>query len=820
MRFGKTLRLSVYKPWKSYYIDYPKLKKLLREDEDENASPSRQKDDIWTDEDAENFYHELTNVQLEKVQSFHQETYQKLRDRAAACEAILDPIAVSAHTPIVSNDEIGDQANQRTGSVDESTKSLLQDTLKELDEITKETSELEKYSRINYTGFIKIAKKHDRKRGGRISVRGPLQSLLVKVPFNQEDYSPLLYRISAMYSFIRQRLDGKEPRLSFSDSASVGEDYTAHKFWVHPDNILEVKTNILRRLPVLVYNPMSSKIADVTQRDPTVTTVYFDNSAFELYNAKVEHSGPASSLRLRWYDHLNDTSEIFLEKKTVGQDDVSSERRLTIKEKHISSFINGEYNMDKEIKRIEARAGSEAIETQSLKKSVEEISEFIRERKLQPVVRANFTRTAFQMPRDERIRISLDTNLAFIREDAVDTDRPIREPDNWHRKDIDDAKMEFPFNSIRKGEVSRFPFAILEIKVRGHKQYEWIDELVSSHLVREAPRFSKFVHGVAQLFEDYVNVFPFWLAAIETDIRQAPEDAFKQEQKRRQSRAEDEQVVGSLLGKSTLTKAMQTPPRKITGLSLLSSPIGLSHTGAHSLDSSAARDSPITPITPKINIHPPEDVDDEVDHINMQPPLSRLDALFPGFISKSRRTRDAPLPPGVVKPERWIKDEGTVKVEAKVWLANQRTFIKWQHVSVLLASLSLGLFNAAGQNNSVAKGLALMYTSLAVIMGCWGWAIFVWRSRLIEKRSGKDFDALSGPIITCIGLMIALSLNFVFKVSNGLSTCHSKDCVLTCLQYNELKKRPTRFNWEMFGISPNVNGSVGIYNGPSLVVQS
>jgi uncharacterized membrane protein YidH (DUF202 family) len=124
------------------------------------------------------------------------------------------------------------------------------------------------------------------------------------------------------------------------------------------------------------------------------------------------------------------------------------------------------------------------------------------------------------------------------------------------------------------------------------------------------------------------------------------------------------------------------------------------------------------------------------------------------------------LPPGVEKPAFWIKDQGPVKVEAKVWLANQRTFIKWQHVSVLLASLSLGLYNAAGKENNVARSLAVVYTLVAVFTGVWGYGVYIWRSRLIERRSGRDFDAVAGPVVVCVGLAVALVLNFGFKASH------------------------------------------------------
>jgi uncharacterized membrane protein YidH (DUF202 family) len=145
---------------------------------------------------------------------------------------------------------------------------------------------------------------------------------------------------------------------------------------------------------------------------------------------------------------------------------------------------------------------------------------------------------------------------------------------------------------------------------------------------------------------------------------------------------------------------------------------------------------------------------------------SRLADLLPSFSTSKYATarRKGQLPPGVEEPAFWIKDSGPVKVEAKVWLANQRTFIKWQHVSVLLGSLGLGLYNAAGVDNDIARGLALVYTLVAVFTGAWGYGVYMWRQSLIYGRSGRDFDAITGPVVVCVGLIVALLLNFAFKV--------------------------------------------------------
>ncbi|KAK5122695.1 hypothetical protein LTR85_003610 [Meristemomyces frigidus] len=797
MRYGRTLQLAIYRPWRENYIDYAKLKKLLREDEGEVGETPGQ----WTDEDEGKFVDELVNVQLEKVHAFHKETYEKLRDRTAKCEARLDTVAVGQNgveegqaqtdgaaesQPEEEGTSNGNGNGKKPMPSEDEQQKVLKEVLSELDQITKETNELEKYSRINYTGFLKAAKKHDRKRGGAYRVRPLLQVRLAALPFNKEDYSPLLYRLSAMYSFVRQHLEGAETRgMSISESQPGIEEYTSHKFWVHPDNLLELKTTIMRRLPVLVYNPQTSKIAEGNQRDPSITSIYFDNPAFKIYTSKVDQ-GEASSLRLRWYGQLNDKPEIYVEKKTVKEDNTSEDSRFTTKEKYIQRFIKGEYGMEKQIKKLEDRAGPDSDEVKSFKSSVEEIQSFIKENDLQPVLRANYTRTAFQIPGDNRVRISLDTDLAFIREDAID-ERPCRDPETWHRTDIDSTEMEYPFTSIRKGEVSRFPFALLEIKVRNSaKRNEWIQDIMHSHLVKEAPRFSKFVHGVAQLFEDYVNTFPFWLSEMETDIRRDPQRAFEEEQAKKQKEADDEFAVGSLL--KSRGSNMNSPLQR-GHQSAIISPVGspnLSHSYKPSSKPAAGK-SDLGNVTAAEQTQvdetagePDEDETGTHAHGDERPANtittnntipSALKNLFPTFstskYAQARRNngggRTGPLPPGVSKPSAWIKDAGPVKVEAKVWLANQRTFIKWQHVSILLASLSLGLYNAAGVNNNVARALAVVYTVIAVGVAGWGYGVYIWRSRLIEGRSGRDFDAVTGPIVVCVGLIVALVLNFAFK---------------------------------------------------------
>ena len=433
----------------------------------------------------------------------------------------------------------------------------------------------------------------------------------------------------------------------------------------------------------------------------------------------------ASSLRLRWSGHLSDKPEIHIEKKTIQESGDSDELKLPVKEKYIQPFLNGTYKMEKQLEKFRERQGGDSGDALQKKQSVELMQQFIKESNLQPIMRANYNRTAFQIPGDDRIRISLDTDMVFIREDSLDRDRPCRNPSDWHRTDIDRNEMEYPFQEIKQGEISRFPFALLEIKMRedtAKRTNEWVAELMSSHLLKDAPGFSRFVHGTALLFEDHVNTFPFWLSDLETDIRKDPESAFQEEQEKKAKRAEDELAVGSFLGSkapSSFTAAVGSPAAMSIGI--------LSDRDCHGSLNEVADEGRAGEMT-------------DAEHTGTGTGSLTLRSLLPTFSSskyaRSRQSKSVRLPPGVKEPGRLIKDSGPVRVEPKVWLANQRTFIKWQHITVLLASLSLGLYNAAGEFNNVARGLAVVYALIAVFAGVSGFPMLINNHSLIRIELG------------------------------------------------------------------------------------
>ncbi|CCE32546.1 related to VTC2-putative polyphosphate synthetase [Claviceps purpurea 20.1] len=750
MRFGKTLRQATYAPWKGEYIDYAKLKSLLHEDKfDDDSVP-------WTEDDENRFCEEIFNVQLEKVARFQQEQVDSLKRRADVVFETLKEFAPAE----------GNSTKEATARGDADV-AKLRALEKELDEITNGVRELKKYSSINYTGFLKIVKKHDRKRGDRYKVRPMMQLSLAQRPFNSEQgYSPLLNKLSIMYFAIRQQLEIEAAPLDLDNEGETqnGERYTAHKFWVHLDNLLEVKTLILRRLPNLVYSDQASKEVDGSH-SPAVTSLYFDSKQFDLYSEKVARQPETASLRLRWYGQLNTRPEIFVEQKASDSQGVSQTHKFTIKDKWVKPFIDGEYGMEKSVQKME-RQGQPEDKIDDFKETVAKIQDFVKQKKLSPVLRANYVRTAFQKPLDDRVRIAIDTDLAFIREDTLDPERPCRNPKDWHREDIDNSSMTYPFRNINQSEVSKFPYAVLDIKLKedgNRKRPAWIEDLMTSHLLHPTPRFSKFVHGVASLFEDHVNNLPFWLSDLETDIRKDPQQAFEQEEQRRAQRADDVQAVGSLIGTVPSSyKAAQSSP--ITKSYLADR---MSADAKAALSASMRRKSGAIPGEEEEGESSNAPQDDSLAESTRRGGYGTLSSVLPGLslskYARAKRARKAQLlPEGVVEPTQWIKNMGELKVEPKVWLANERTFLKWQHIAILQGTIAMALYSAAGKSLA-AEIMGMVYVLIAAFAGLWGYYMLNVRRGMILERSGKDFDHMLGPMVISVALMAALVINFVLQ---------------------------------------------------------
>ncbi|PPQ86083.1 hypothetical protein CVT25_003148 [Psilocybe cyanescens] len=117
------------------------------------------------------------------------------------------------------------------------------------------------------------------------------------------------------------------------------------------------------------------------------------------------------------------------------------------------------------------------------------------------------------------------------------------------------------------------------------------------------------------------------------------------------------------------------------------------------------------------------------------------------------------LPPKVRVPK---KIPSSVKVEGKVWFANERTWISWLGISILMAALSLGLFNAS--KDEIARRFSYFYAFVSVCVLVYGYCLYQHRITMIRRRDPGHFDALVGPVLLSIALFLAVLANFIIRV--------------------------------------------------------
>lgn len=153
------------------------------------------------------------------------------------------------------------------------------------------------------------------------------------------------------------------------------------------------------------------------------------------------------------------------------------------------------------------------------------------------------------------------------------------------------------------------------------------------------------------------------------------------------------------------------------------------------------------------------------------------------------------MPAGVIKPESYIKNAGPLKIEPKVWLANERTFNRWLHMTTLLSSLTFIIYSSANKSNSfqLSEFLAYIYFALTLFSGAWGYYIFMRRRDIIVERSGKHLDNVIGPLIVGVGLTAGLIVNFVLGFKRVASQGEFNDFQLagvneTFYQNNPIQK--------------------------------
>ncbi|KAI9009981.1 VTC domain-containing protein [Phycomyces nitens] len=482
MKYGLELQQNIFTPWRLSYIAYDLLKQELK---------TRQTHHGWTRRDEDDFIGLLDN-ELTKVYDFINAKLSEIDARILYCERTINGLQ--------KNTSVSQDINY--GLMDET-----------LTEILFDVNDLSKFTRVNFTAIQKIIKKHD--KWTHLNLKQDYVQTLRNKPLDKQRFDVAIIYISALHDICRNR--GEKP----TGNSAAGGDQNAFerataKYWIHPDNVTEVKAIIMLHLPVLIFDKNKQWEAS----DSAISSIYFENQNFDLYTGRLQRDEGAEAIRYRWYGSMQ-SQDIFIERKTHHApwlDGASVKDRFRLKEPQVNNYSSGKLTADVIANDLRRKGmGPEAVKDVHF--IAQGIQTSLKEKGIQPMLRAFYNRTAFQLPGDQRVRVSLDTDLTFIREDQAYAENFQRHRPNWRRTDVG---IDYPFSYVPDKDILRFPFAVLETKLQTHLGQEppaWLTSLLESHLVHEVPRFSKYLHGAAHFYRDRLPLLPWWLSELSVDIR-------------------------------------------------------------------------------------------------------------------------------------------------------------------------------------------------------------------------------------------------------------------------------------------------------------
>lgn len=523
----------------------------------------------------------------------------------------------------------------------------------------------------------------------------------------------MLVNLSNIYSKLRGDRSGQR-----NEDAAQGFVRSTTKYWVRSEDISTIKHAILQRLPVFKFN------ADESFGDSQMTnSVYLDNSSLELYHGRLDKRANAIAVRLRWYGMKEPPAIVFVERKTHREGwkgEESVKERFQLPEDKVVPFLEGDYKLEEAVNDLRAKGKSEE-EVEMFAELFQEVQEQVDSKQLKPMIRTQYMRSAFQIPFDASVRISLDTNLVMIKEN----------PDGGPSTSLMGRWYRDPDIPITRTEITRFPHAVLEVKLslkEGEGAPLWVQDLLESGMVTEVHKFSKFIQGTATLFPDMVQAVPYWV--------------------------DDETLRPSML--------MSAPsPRESDLVNSIPSPM-------MRLDLDSSREERPREIPrfrgpaledlrhPLLGDEPTMDLIGEQNYLRDKCAQKRGGGNVHSYLTRLF---------GLDKPKRVVGPRQAMRVEPKTFFANERTFLSWLNMAITVGSIAIALLGFSGTasknpNRMVVIELIEIISMILLVVGLiislYAVTLFMWRSRKIARKQVAYFDDRIGPLGLCVVVMGAL----------------------------------------------------------------
>ncbi|KAG2231297.1 hypothetical protein INT48_006408 [Thamnidium elegans] len=408
----------------------------------------------------------------------------------------------------------------------------------ELKTLVIDIHQLYHFAKLNYCGFLRLFMQYDRLFGSNTAKNMSFRKKKQVHPLSNSNSSCTLSTMSSCETALSTQLGLPK------------HEKTIKKYWVHPDNIVEVMLFMSTNKMVLQdqsNNPSStytavdevghpqgikSKLAaKSTQsihhieanpaKEPTgrlkVTTTYMDTVDLNDYTDRIICK-PIKTTRVREFETINSKEEkdtyISVEQKVYynGQQnhtykgykgfgkepqqnyDPSEQhdwiqQRVWLKSKHVEQWINGDYSISNVLNKPSCQYRTDGLPTITTRdKNRMENTCLQMQNELHNQIKTPILKTT-------QYRTVYTSNKVTV---SIDTDI-----------------------SISSGkELIRFPYCIVQVEQSSQPEPDWIRTFTCNAMLEPVHDFSLYLHGVGTLLDDRVHVFPSWFSKMEIlDIR-------------------------------------------------------------------------------------------------------------------------------------------------------------------------------------------------------------------------------------------------------------------------------------------------------------
>eukprot|EP01025_Chloroclados_australasicus_P023958 TRINITY_DN2412_c0_g1_i1.p1 TRINITY_DN2412_c0_g1~~TRINITY_DN2412_c0_g1_i1.p1 ORF type:complete len:749 (-),score=39.47 TRINITY_DN2412_c0_g1_i1:2895-5141(-) len=559
----------------------------------------------------------------------------------------------------------------------------------------------------------------------------------VVVAISNVQFDPVLVAIAEIYQHLQrltQLIEGKE-------HVEVGMDLdqiqrVTHKYWIHPKHAMHVKVAIAAHLPLvhIGQQPLIHFGPDAQTANPVrIYQAHGYKSSVQISSVYLDCPHLKS-----YHDRISKQADTSVQRiRWYGRRDPQSPvQPLYIERKTHRHDWTGAMSIKERAKimqcnivaflRNQPQLVPEMLQRDASADILHEVQGVISERGQSAVLRSVFDRNAFQQQGDSSLRVTFDQNIRLFKE---------RFEHSWCRNLEAEQGTGVGHD---QSEMTNFEYCVMEVKLQTEAP-EWLHKLVQKDIVVPASGFSKFLHGISLLYPDKIRETPSWIQPTQQRMYTISLD-----QMARSSGRQSREPVSAY--KTNVSEHQFQPQscfdKEVSQLDTLS----LSGKGNKQNNS----------------------IEIELQTPNKQTPNPR------SIRSYTQRNKITTI---------------RTRVEPKVFFANERTFLAWLTVAILLVFAALSLINQqliiidipdieGGEQGMLRRcqraGRSEIQCEAGVISGALmapvgiiviGYSLYMYRKRTFQilRRDTARYDEQLGPIVLSLVLICVMLLSYALS---------------------------------------------------------